>query len=142
MQQELYVINHVSMITGFTDRTIRSYIAGGMLKGEKINGMWHFTPEDVKAFIDIPSVRAKIHSKNNGMIYDFLSDKFKKEDKACLILDLPCADAQKTMKSITSGISNGNFTDIEFTFEMLGTLPRFILKGSKSEVLSIAAEYL
>ena len=46
-----YVINHLVMFTGLTDRTIRNYIAAGILRGEKINGLWHFTPEQVDEFI-------------------------------------------------------------------------------------------
>lgn len=42
--EKYYLINHLVMITGLTDRTIRSYIASGILQGEKINGLWHFTP--------------------------------------------------------------------------------------------------
>ncbi len=40
-----YLISHLVLSTGLTDRTIRNYIASGILQGEKINGLWHFTPE-------------------------------------------------------------------------------------------------
>ena len=42
-----YLINHLVLITGLTARTIRNYISNGILHGEKINGLWHFTPEEV-----------------------------------------------------------------------------------------------
>ena len=32
---EYYVINHIVMFTGLSERTIRSHIAAGFLKGEK-----------------------------------------------------------------------------------------------------------
>ena len=49
-----YCIGHIVQFTGLTDRTIRSYLANGILQGEKINGIWHFTPEQVDAFLRHP----------------------------------------------------------------------------------------
>ena len=77
-----YVINHLVMFTGLSDRTIRNYISSGILQGEKINGLWHFTPEQVEEFISHPSVRPSILAKNNGLVYDFILDNKKtKEEK-------------------------------------------------------------
>ena len=66
MEEELYLINHLTMITGLSDRTIRNYIASGILNGEKINGMWHFTPEEVDAFIKKSFVTAGTGGGING----------------------------------------------------------------------------
>ena len=77
-----YVINHLVMFTGLSDRTIRNYIASGILQGEKINGLWHFTPEQVEEFVRHPAVRPSILAKNNGLVYDFLLDT-KKQDRKC-----------------------------------------------------------
>ncbi|MBQ3559672.1 MAG: helix-turn-helix domain-containing protein [Agathobacter sp.] len=84
-----YVINHVVMFTGLTDRTIRNYISSGILQGEKINGLWHFTPEQVEEFVSHPAVRPSILAKNNGIVYYFLLDDKKKNSEICLILDAP-----------------------------------------------------
>ena len=81
MEENLYLINHLVLITGLTDRTIRSYISSGILKGEKINGIWHFTAEEVEDFIKNPAVRPRIIAKNNAIIYDFLLDNSKKPTK-------------------------------------------------------------
>lgn len=70
---DYYVINQVVMFTGLTDRTIRNYISSGILQGEKINGVWCFTPEQVEAFISHPSVRPSILAKNNGLVNDYYS---------------------------------------------------------------------
>ena len=53
----LYTLGHLVMFTGLTDRTLRSYIKLGFLEGEKINGLWHFTPEQVEKFIENEAVR-------------------------------------------------------------------------------------
>ena len=86
---EYYVINHIVMFTGLSERTIRSHIAAGFLKGEKINGLWHFTPEEVENFINHPSVKPGILAKSNSLVYDFLSDTGKKADEMVVILDMP-----------------------------------------------------
>ena len=49
-----YLISHLVLMTGLTDRTIRNYISSGILQGEKINGLWHFTAEQVEQFICHP----------------------------------------------------------------------------------------
>ena len=74
---EYYVINHIVMFTGLSERTIRSHITSGFLKGEKINGLWHFTPQEVENFINHPSVKPGILAKSNSLVYDFLSDTGK-----------------------------------------------------------------
>ena len=35
MEENLYLISHLVLITGLTDRTIRNYIASGILKAKK-----------------------------------------------------------------------------------------------------------
>lgn len=87
-----YLINHLVLFTGLSDRTIRNYIASGILAGEKINGLWHFTPEQVDHFIRHPSVRPSITAKNNALVYDFLLETRKTSCEACVILDVPGAE--------------------------------------------------
>ena len=137
-----YVINHVSLITGLTDRTIRNYIASGVLQGEKIGGVWHFTPEQVEAFIQVPEVRLSIRSKNKSLVYEFMLDEFKKEDEACIILDLPNADRKTVMEEFAYRINNGSYRNIHFSFENYGKTPRIILKGNMEDVLEISNAYL
>ena len=137
-----YVIGHVVMITGLTDRTIRNYIADGVLQGEKINGVWHFTPEQVESFIQNPSVRLSILAKNKSHIYDFLLDEFKKEPQACIILDLPNADRKIVMEEFAYRINNGAYQNINFTFDTYGKTPRVILKGKMEDVLEMSNAYM
>ena len=107
-----YLISHLVLATGLTDRTIRNYIASGILQGEKIDGLWHFTPEQVEEFIRHPAVRPSILSKNNGLVYDFLLNDRKKEPEACVILDIPEADRKTLAGFFSYRISEGNFRNI------------------------------
>ena len=132
-----YLISHLVLITGLTDRTIRSYISSGILQGEKFNGLWHFTPEQVEAFTKHPAVRPSILAKHHAKVYDFLLDTGKKAGETCVILDLPGKDPKLTAEYFCYRISNEKFQKIEFSFNIASNVPRVILKGNVSDVLRL-----
>lgn len=124
-----YVINHLVMFTGLSDRTIRNYIASGILQGEKINGLWHFTPEQVEEFVRHPAVRPSILAKNNGLVYDFLLDTKKTGQEMCVILDTPCADKKTVAEYFCYSINSGGYHNIQFSFDGVMETSRVILKA-------------
>ena len=136
-----YNINSIVMISGLTDRTIRSYISSGILAGEKINGLWHFTPEQVEAFLLHPAVRPSILAKNNGMVYDFLLEDKKQAQETCIILDLPGADEKETAEFFCYAINNGDYSDLQFRFDSVSGTPRIILRGTSAQVLTLVNAY-
>lgn len=136
-----YNINAIAMFTGLTDRTIRSYIASGFLQGEKINGLWHFTPEQVVTFFRHPAVRPSILAKQNSLVYDFLLDGKKKDQEACIILDLPGVDPKETSEFFCYSINNGDFPNIRFALDAMDGSLRVILKGDARDVLALANRY-
>lgn len=99
-----YLINHLVLITGLSDRTIRNYISSGILQGEKINGLWHFTPEQVECFICHPAVRPSILAKDHAAVYDFLFDSKKCTCETCVIMDLP-GRARKKLRNTFAAAS-------------------------------------
>ena len=132
-----YTIANIVQFTGLTDRTIRNYISSGILIGEKTNGVWQFTPEQVENFIRHPSVRPSVIAKKNALIYDFLLDTHKTYNQICIILDLPDTNEKKVSDFFCKSICNGDYHDIQFSFDALSGLPRVIIKGNSSEVLNI-----
>lgn len=136
-----YVINHIALATGLSDRTIRNYIATGILIGEKINGIWHFTPEQVDAFIKHPTVRPGIVAKQNGLVYDFLAENKKSSSQICVILDIPTAMKKEFAEFFCYEITNGDFHNILFSFDGVFETPRVILRGVPAEVLSVLECY-
>lgn len=136
-----YLIKHLTLITGLTDRTIRNYLAMGILQGEKINGLWHFTPEQVENFIRHPSVRPSIQAKHHGLVYDFLLETKKSVPETCVILDLPGTDKKSIAEFFCYRINNGGYHHIQFSFDGIGTLPRVILKGDPAEVMKLVNAY-
>lgn len=136
-----FTINHLVLFTGLTDRTIRSYISSGVLQGEKINGIWHFTPEQTDAFISHPAVRPSILAKQNAVIYDFLLDGKKREHQCCMILDLPGDSSSAVTEFFCQAILDADLHDFHFSFDGISSSPRVILKGVTSEVTDLVSRY-
>ncbi len=136
-----YTINHVTLMTGLTDRTIRSYISSGLLQGEKINGLWHFTPEQVDTFVRHPAVWPSIQAKKNSIVYDFLLDRKKLNEEICIIFDLPGADSKATVEHFCCAVSKGDAEQIHFSFDSIQGVPRIILRGDPAQVLSLVNSY-
>lgn len=136
-----YLIRHLVLFTGLSDRTIRNYIASGILQGEKINGLWHFTPEQVDAFLHHPAVRPSILAKRNAVVYDFLLDTGKTACEACIILDLPGRSEKEVSEHFCYRINTKETANIHFSLHDTATGPRIILKGNAAEVLRLVNEY-
>ena len=131
---EYYLINQLSLITGLTDRTLRNYIPAGILEGEKVNGTWHFTIEQIEAFITHPSVRPSILAKNNSLVYDFLIERHEQRSEMCVILDIPGKNKNAISSYFCDRISNEDFHNIRFSFDGISDSARVILKGSTEDV--------
>ena len=138
---EYYLINHLALFIGLSDRTIRNHISAGFLQGEKINGLWHFTPEQVDAFLRHPAVRPGILAKNNSIVYDFLADGKKQGASGCLILDLPGEDTKKCTEFFCYEIAKGEYHDFRFAYDSVGGTPRIILRGPVEQILPLANRY-
>ncbi len=136
-----YTISHIVMFTGLSDRTIRNYITLGFLKGEKINGLWHFTPEQVEDFLAHPAVRPSVLAKHNSLIYDFLADNKRTKHESCIILDIPSDDIKAASEYFCYTINNGDFKNMDFSLHAANSTPRVIIKGDTKEVLALVNGY-
>ena len=137
-----FLINHLVLLTGLTDRTIRNYISSGVLQGEKINGLWHFTPEQVECFISHPAVRPSILAKHNAVVYDFLLDGKKDSCETCMILDIPGRSKKEIAEYFCYRISNEDFQKIHFSFDGVADTLRIILSGDTSDVMRLINDFL
>ena len=138
----LYTLGHLAMFTGLTDRTLRNYIKLGLLQGEKINGIWHFTAEEVERFISDKAVRPSILAKNNALIYDFLLDRKKTNEECVIVLDLADRDRKEVSEFFCYSITNGGYKNIHFSMDApRGGYPRVILKGDTDQVMRLVNEY-
>lgn len=139
-QGDCYVLRHLALFTGLTDRTLRAYLAAGLLKGEKINGLWHFTPRQVEEFIRHPAVQASIQARSSAHVGDFLLDRRKQREQCCLILDVP-GDAPGACAEFFCSQVNGSCAEAELALEWTGSMLRVILTGPVEAVLRAAAAW-
>lgn len=136
--KEYYTIQEVALMSGLTDRTICNYIRDDILEGEKTDGVWQFTTEQVCRFFEHPSAAKSIHAVKNGQIFGFLADKWKKRPQICVILDLVGEDAPSVSTAFCERINAGHYeSDLTFSLEYMNNYPRVILRGQPDEVLKL-----
>ena len=128
MMAETYTIQDIAGMTGLNERTIRSYLADGLLKGEKTDGAWRFTAEQFGDFLRQDMVRASVQAKANGVVYDFLMTDRRKESAACLILDQPSAEGQEP--GLREALSEQiNRLELRWAYRYQDGMARSILSG-------------
>lgn len=140
---ESYTINELAMMTGLTTRTLRNYIKLDILKGEKVDGVWRFTPEDISAFVSHPTVKPSIQEKNKAIVLDFMADDHKKENEICTVLDLYVdeAEADEISEFFCNKINSCDCAKIRFSYERNGRHTRVILSGYEDVVMEMLNAY-
>lgn len=138
-----YNLNQVAMITGLTTRTLRNYLKQDLLKGEKIDGNWTFTEEEIADFMEEPSARQAIAARTNAVVYDFLANPFKKVNSICTILDLPVSaeEASETADFFCDLINRSGGTGISFKYVQERNFARYILSGPEDVVADFMKTY-
>ncbi len=141
MDEKTYTLNDLAMMTGFTTRTLRNYLLQGLLKGEKIDGVWRFTPQELETFFAEPFVKEGLRIKHSAAVFDFLADKHKKENRICIILDLPTARKEGQQISSFFCEQMNRISDTTFTFDWDHNFGRVILSGAEDQVMKILEAY-
>ena len=80
---DFYRIEDIAAMSGLSVRTIRGYLAKGILRGEKADGVWRFTQEDFSVFLAQKQVRRTVRAKRNGAVTDFLRSEERRVGKEC-----------------------------------------------------------
>lgn len=141
--KDSFSINDLALITGLSTRTLRNYLAAGVLKGEKVDGVWTFTDEEVNAFTQNKAVQPSIRAKKNALVFDFMGAKPYNGDKMCVILDLPSqAEIVTAPMFFCQRISAyAPEAELHFAADPLGSGVRLILSGSPRDVMDLLNQY-
>lgn len=139
--EKKYNLNDLALMTGFTTRTLRNYLLGGMLKGEKIDGVWRFSEEDLDAFFKEPYVKEGIRIKRSGVVFDFLAEKGAKTPRTCVILDVPASLKEGRAISTFFCDKMNDASDVVFTFDWDKDLCRVILSGDAEQVAKLVRAF-
>lgn len=137
MTKDFYSINELSTISGFTTRSLRNFIQMEFLKGEKFNGEWRFSLEQIEDFFSNPNIKEGIKSKNNSVVYNYLLNK-PENDKICSIVDLNLTPNEtKTLSEKICQMINNSNANVEFKFSAHNGNVRIIIAGEKNFVKQI-----
>lgn len=139
--KEQYNLNELAMITSLTTRTLRNHLRQGTLTGEKVDGAWRFTAEDVEAFMAQAPVRRSIRANHSAVVFDFLADTLKRQNRVCVILDYAAGiDEAAGIARFYCEQANRS-TDIEMRCDQHRGVTRVILSGGEDQVIDILRNY-
>lgn len=93
-EEPLYSIADVAKITKLTDRTIRNYLAKGILKGKKIGGQWRFTDQDLCMLFSNSYFENDMKNKVENQIIDFFN-KNETNRQMCVIFKTKIIEKEK-----------------------------------------------
>lgn len=112
------------------------------MEGEKIDGNWSFTEDELGKFLIDPSVKQALESKRNTIVHDFLADTDKKQNSICLILDCPVSNEEAMENAdFFCRVINEKNADVQFTFRNERHMARYILRGSEDSVVSLMKDF-
>lgn len=138
-----YTLNDIAKMSGLTTRTLRNYLQMGLLTGEKVDGVWRFSEEQLYAFMDNPTVRQGMHAKQNAIVTDFLLMGGRKENRTCVILDycLDWNDAKRAVDFFCEQVKVQGDEELRFGMERHKKNVRLILSGPEDAVREIMKRY-
>ena len=139
--ERTYDLNELALMTGFTTRTLRNYLNQGLLDGEKENGRWRFTAGDIDRFFNEPFVKEGLRIKRSSAVFDFLAGGNKKENRSCVILDIPAPLTKGNRISAFFCEQMQSASGVDFNFGWDNGLCRVILTGNADSVKTIMQAY-
>lgn len=136
-----YNLNDLALMTGFSTRTLYNYLNQGLLHGEKSNGMWQFTAEEIERFFQEPFVKEGLRIKHNSVVFDFMAGRRKNQERSCMILDIPASLKKGNQISAFFCNKMNDVEDVVFNYEWDNGICRVILSGAADSVADIMKTY-
>ena len=135
----MYTLQEVSLISGLTERTLRNYLKQGILIGEKQDGGWRFTEEQITEFLSNDYVIPAVKAKQNAYIFDYLKNDCEKENTACVVLHLKKENPMKIASFFCEAVNKRQGLKMRFDHEKGEN--QVILVGSFDVVYDVLKEY-
>lgn len=136
-----YNLNDLALMAALTTRTLRNYLAQGILHGEKTNGIWQFADADLERFFSNPFVKEGLRIKRSSVVFDFLADGSKEKARSCIILDIPASRKEGDKISAFFCDKMRDAVDVCFNYGWDNGLCRVILSGAADSVENIMNAY-
>lgn len=132
--ERYYDLKEICMMSGLTDRTLRTYLSMGLLRGEKVSGAWRFPASEVERFFTEPYMKEGMRIKRHSIVFDFLSDPSDRGERTCVILDIPSDRAESASISAFFCERMQEITDAVFRCDWESGHTRIVLSGDASSV--------
>lgn len=144
--KEFFTIEDLSTMTMLSTRTLRNYITQGFLDGEKIDGAWRFTTEDIETFLNEDFVNQSIQSKKNSIIFNYMSNDVKNENSVCSIYDytnIQNDEAENICKRMIELVNSNQYGKVTFSYSFNGKkkIVRIILTGAITKVNALINDF-
>ena len=136
-----YKINDLAKMTGLSTRTLRNYLARGLLRGEKTDGAWEFSDEELDRFFSDPFVKEGLRIKRSSTVFDFMADRNKAQARSCVILDVPASRKEGDRISAFFCNQMRSASDATFHYGWEKGLCRVILSGAAESVANLMRAY-
>lgn len=116
-----------------------------ILTGEKPDGIWKFSSEDISDFLSNSNVKKSIEAKNKAIVYDFILN-YKKEPSMCQIYDFPVLDDEEAMEinEIFCNLINSSANEsiqYSFRFNDKNQMVRVIFTGLFDQIYELTKEF-
>lgn len=143
--KEYFTIDDLSTMTMISTRTLRNYITQGFLDGEKVDGAWRFTAEDIETFLEEDFVKQSLQSKRNSIVFKYMSD-VKKADSVCSIYDyvnIESKEAEDISKRLIDLVNSSQYGSVTFSYHYSGKKKsaRIILLGTIINMNALMKEF-
>lgn len=118
-----YSIIELATMTRLSTKTIRNYQKMGLLRGEKVDGAWMFTGEEIGRFFQEQYVKDALEIKRNGQVLDYLNG-CREHHRGCLMMDrefVTSDEVEQFVLEFTKKVNEINGREdgkVDFTFWM------------------------
>ncbi len=136
-----YTLSELALMTGLTTRTLRNYLAQGLLHGEKDSGVWQFDDAELDRFFRDPFVKEALRIRRSSVVFDFLADRNREKARTCVILDIPASRKEGDRISAFFCERMREAENVSFSYGWEHELCRVILSGAADSVAKIMSAY-
>jgi len=140
--EKLYTVEDVAQMTGLTSRTIRNYLAHGLLTGRKVGAQWRFTEENITAIFTEAGGRRSAADTAAAQVQDFLKPQSRSSVTICSVIDYPAESGEAVaplVQKLTDQIKGFESETLcfNFDFDSANCVARFTIIGEIAQVAKL-----
>lgn len=85
----MYRLKELMKMFDIPERTIRRHLKTGLLRGTKLGGLWIFSDEDVKNYLNLSSVKQAVRRNFNSKVQAYLNGFSQIKNSTLISFNLP-----------------------------------------------------